>query len=70
MAGTDITTAQANLDAANDAYLVALKSKSYTIGSRSKTNQEIRELRDDITHWSGVVQRLTRGGIPVRGITA
>ncbi len=69
MAGTDITTAQANLDAANAAYLVAVNSLSYTIGNRAKTNQKIKDLREEITHWSSVVQNLTRGGIPVRGIT-
>lgn len=60
---------QANLDAANDAYAVAVNSHQYTVGNRSKTNQKIKELREEIQFWSGEIAKASRGGISIRGIT-
>ncbi len=63
------TQMQVNLDAANAAYAVALNSQQYTVGNRSKTNQRIKELREEIQFWSGEIAKTNRGGIRVRGIT-
>lgn len=60
---------QTNLDAANGAYAVAVNSHQYTVGNRSKTNQRIKELREEIQFWSGEIAKANRGGISVRGIT-
>ncbi len=70
MAGVTEAIAQANLDAANAAYLKAVDALSYTIGNRSKANQRIKDLREEVMHWSAVVTSKSRGGILVRGITA
>ncbi len=60
---------QTNLDAANSSYAVAVNSQAYTVGNRSKTNQRLKELRQEIQFWSGEIAKKNRGGIQVRGIT-
>jgi hypothetical protein len=66
-----LTTEQmeTNLTLANDAYAKAVKASQYTIGNRSKTNQRIKDLREEIRFWSGEISKKSRGGISVRGIT-
>ena len=54
-----LATAQAHLDAAIAAELDALKVSSYSVGSRSKTNQQLSELRASIAYWQRVVDVLT-----------
>ena len=65
-----LTTAEmeTNLASANTAYATALSSHQYTIGNRSKTNQRIKELREEIQFWSGEIAKANRGGIRIRGI--
>ena len=70
MAGMTLEIAQAKLDgwlAADDAIQ---KGQSYTIqgsiGARSLTRAEAREVRANVDYWSKVVARLQRGGIPVQ----
>jgi uncharacterized membrane-anchored protein len=70
MAGLTQAQAQANLDAANAAYLKAVYARSYAVGNKSKVNQEIKVLRGEIAYWSAIVESKTRGGIQVRGMTA
>lgn len=60
---------QTNLDAVNEAYAIAVNSQQYTVGNRSKTNQRVKELREEIQFWSGEIAKKNRGGIQVRGIT-
>jgi DNA anti-recombination protein RmuC len=66
-----LTTEQmeTNLTLANNAYAKAVNSLQYTIGNRSKSNQRIRDLREEIRFWSGEIAKTNRGGISVRGIT-
>lgn len=63
------TEIQTNLDLANAAYAKAVKAAQYTIGNRSKSNQRVKELREEIQFWSGELSKSQRGGIAVRGIT-
>ena len=67
--GLSATQIQTNLDLANAAYATAVKAAQYTIGNRSKTNQNLKTLRDEIQFWSGQLSKAKRGGIIVRGIT-
>jgi hypothetical protein len=60
---------QINIDLANTAYAAAVNSAQYTIGNRSKTNQDIKKLREEIQFWTGELAKVQRGGIAVRGIT-
>jgi hypothetical protein len=66
-----LTAAQkeANLTLANDAYAKAVKAAQYATGNRSKTNQRIKDLREEIQFWSGEIAKTERGGIQIRGIT-
>jgi len=68
MAG--ITKAQA--DARLTEYLTAeqkvLGGQSYQIAGRSMTRANLKEIRDGIDYWNGMVLRLSRGGIPARGV--
>lgn len=64
-----IAEMETNLTNANTAYAVALNSQQYTVGNRSKTNQRVKELREEIQFWSGEIAKKQRGGIQVRGIT-
>jgi len=52
--------------AADDA---VAKGQEYTIGGRSLTRANAREIRSNIEFWEKKVRRLERGGIRVRGIT-
>lgn len=67
-----LTAAQmeTNLTLANDAYAKAVKAAQYATGNRSKTNQKIKDLREEIQFWSGEISKKSRGGIQVKGITA
>jgi len=66
-----LTTAEmeTNLSLANTAYAAAVTAAQYTIGNRSKTNQKIKDLREEIQFWNGEIAKKSRGGIKVRGIT-
>ena len=63
------TQIQASLDAAYDAHLVAVKAAQYTIGNRSKTNQQIDKLWSNVLEIEAKLTKLQRGGIQIRGIT-
>jgi len=67
MAGIALAQAEAKLAlwlAAEDA---VANSQSYTMGSRSMTRANLREIRETIDYWERRVQRLSRGGIRIRG---
>lgn len=61
----DLSTAEARLTAYMDAENAILSSQSYTIevqGSRrTLTRANLKEVRDGITYWSGVVSRIKAG---------
>jgi len=67
MAGIALAQAEAKLAmwlAAEDA---VANSQSYTMGSRSMTRANLREIRETLDYWERRVQRLSRGGIRIRG---
>ena len=68
---TGITSAQAETQLALwlAADTAVASGQAYTIGGRSLTRANAREIRENITFWDRKVQRLTRGGIRVRGAT-
>lgn len=73
MAGLTLAQAQANLEAANTAYMAALEAESFSISdgnaSRSVSRPDLDRLQKAIDYWEKRVGRLSRGGIPVRGAT-
>lgn len=73
MAGIDLTYAQAQLTAYQTAETAVLKGQAYQMGQRSMRLPDLKEIRDGITYWDGMVQQLTansgRRGIRLRGAT-
>lgn len=57
-------------DAAYNAYLKAVKAAQYTVGNRSKSNQQIDKLWEQVEKLEAKIARESRGGIQVRGVTA
>ena len=66
MAGITLELAQSRLDAYLAAEEAALNNRSYTIGSRSFTRQDLSEIRNGIGTWNGWVTRLSRGSLGMR----
>jgi predicted secreted hydrolase len=73
VAGLTLAQLEANLAAANAAYLVALNSQSYSVAGRSKANQEIEKMRIQVEYWERRVAlaggETVRGPIKIKGIT-
>lgn len=71
MAGIDLTTAQAKLDAYLAAETAVLSGQAYSMGTRTLRLPDLQEIREGIKYWDGFVQNLTanagRRGIRVRG---
>lgn len=68
----DLATATAQRDDALARLEAARKASAYSTTSRSKTNQALKELRDDLDHWQRVVNDLTRaaaGSTRAPGVT-
>lgn len=69
MAGITLAQATAKLTlwmAADDAVATG---QSYNIAGRTLTRANVKEIRDNIDFWERKVQRLTAGGIKIRGAT-
>lgn len=56
---TTLTEAEEFRAAAKTAYLAAMNVASYSIKDRSKTNQDIDRLKDQLDFWTREVARLT-----------
>lgn len=73
MSAISLSEAETELAAALEALREARKAQSYSIstggGSRSRTQHALKDLRDEVVFWQKQVERLSRGGIKVRGAT-
>lgn len=72
MAGITAEQAEAQLTAWLAASTAVSQGQAYTIGSRSLSRANAREIREQIQFWDAKVKELSRtpgGGIRVRGIT-
>ncbi len=65
-----VTQLEAARDVTYNAYLKAVDSAQYTIGNRSKSNQQIEKLWEQIEKLDAKIARVNRGGPELRGITA
>jgi hypothetical protein len=65
-----VAQAQAHLDAWIAADLAVAASQSYTIGTRSLTRANAREIREQVAYWRRQVDQLTSGRSGVRIIRA
>ncbi len=72
MAGITLANAEAQLALWLAADAAVATGQSYTIGSRSLTRANAREITAKIEYWDGKVNALSRGGsggMRVRGVT-
>lgn len=69
MAGITLVQAESQLTLWLAADQKVASGQSYTIGNRSLTRANAREIRENIVFWDKQVKRLTRGGISVIGAT-
>ena len=69
MAGITLAQANTQLTSWLAADTAVATGQSYSIGGRSLTRANAKEIRDNITFWDKHVKRLTRGGIRVKGGT-
>lgn len=69
MAGITLTQAETQLTSWMAADTAVATGQSYTIGGRSLTRANAKEIRENIVFWDKQVKRLTRGGIRIRGGT-
>ncbi|MGG4470044.1 DUF6148 family protein [Paenibacillus alvei] len=54
----DLATAKKHLQAWLDAELAVSTGQSYSIGTRSLTRANLKEIRETITHWENRVSKL------------
>ena len=69
MAGITLAQAEAQLTTWLAASTAVASGQSYSIGDRSLTRANAKEINDMIVFWDTKVQNLTRGGIKVYGAT-
>lgn len=71
MAAITLAQADAQLAAWLDASTKVAQGQSYSIGTRSLTRADAKEIREQITFWEGKVNQLTSGasGIRTRGLS-
>lgn len=72
MAGITLAQAEAKLAtwlACEEA--IAEKGQSYTVGQRTFTRANLKEVREAVAHWDGKVKELDRGvsGVRLRGLS-
>ncbi len=68
MAGITLAQAEAQLTSWITASTAVAGNQSYSIGDRTLTRANAREIRENIEFWDRKVKRLSRGGILSRGV--
>lgn len=69
MAGITLAQAEQHLTDWLAADSTVATGQSYTIGGRTLTRANAREIRENITYWDQYVRKLSRGGIKIIGAT-
>lgn len=69
MAGITLAQAEAKLAEWLAADTAVASGQAYTIGGRSLTRANAKEIRENIDYWNGMAQELGRGGISIKGGT-
>lgn len=69
MAGITLTEAEAQLATWLAANTAVASGQEYSIGTRALKRADAAEIREQIKYWDQHVNRLSRGGIRVVGVT-
>lgn len=69
MAGITLAQAEAQLASWLEANTKTAADQSYSIGNRTLTRADAKEILQQISFWNGLVVSLDRGGPRVMGVT-
>ncbi len=69
MAGITLAQAEAKLQTWLDAEDAVATGQEYSVAGRRLSRANLSEIRATIDYWEKKVQRLSAGGIRVRGVT-
>jgi len=56
-----LVEAEENYALSQTAYKNALTNKGYTVGSNTKTNQALQDLKTEMNYWKNLVTNLSNG---------
>ncbi len=67
MAGLTLAQAEQHLNEWLAADSAVAKGQAYSLGGRTFTRADAREIRENIRYWQQMVKQLERGGVGTRG---
>jgi hypothetical protein len=67
MAGLTLSQAEQHLNEWLSADSAVAKGQAYSLGGRTFTRADAREIRENIRYWQQLVKQLSRGGVRTRG---
>jgi hypothetical protein len=67
MAGLTLSQAEQHLNEWLDADSAVAKGQAYSLGGRTFTRADAREIRENLRYWQHIVKQLARGGVRARG---
>lgn len=67
MAGLTLAQAEQHLNEWLSADSAVAKGQAYSLGGRTFTRADAREIRENIRYWQQMVKQLARGGVRARG---
>jgi hypothetical protein len=67
MAGLTLGQAEQHLNEWLSADSAVARGQAYSLGGRTFTRADAREIRENIRYWQQMVKQLARGGVRARG---
>jgi hypothetical protein len=67
MAGLTLAQAEQHLNEWLTADSAVAKGQAYSLGGRTFTRADAREIRENLRYWQHMVKQLARGGVRTRG---
>jgi hypothetical protein len=67
MAGLTLAQAEQHLSEWLSADSAVAKGQAYSLGGRTFTRADAREIRENLRYWQQMVKQLDRGGVRARG---
>jgi hypothetical protein len=68
MAGLTLTQAEQHLNEWLSADSAVAKGQAYSLGGRTFTRADAREIRENLRYWQQMVKQLGRSGVRTRGV--
>jgi hypothetical protein len=70
MAGLTLAQAEQHLNEWLSADSAVAKGQAYSLGGRTFTRADAREIRENLRYWQQMVKQLASGGVRTRGAVA